>query len=179
MPTDTVYGLAASPSVETAVDRIFALKGRPRTRNLPIMVAGRAGLDALGVVVNDTAQRLLESSLMPGAMTLALEVRPQAAPAWLSGRDEVAVRIPDHAFLLSVLELTGPLLVTSANAHGQPTPILLADALLQLAGRPDMAIDGGAAHEQPSTLVNCRTVPPTIEREGAIPAHVVMEFLNG
>ena len=89
----------------------------------------------------------------------------------LAGREEVAIRIPDDDRVLAVLRRTGPLLVTSANLHGAATPESLADALAQLDGAPDLAIDGGSLNTVPSTLVNCRRDPPVVEREGAIPGY--------
>ncbi len=177
LPTDTVYGLAASPESENAVTRLFALKDRPRTRNLPIMVVSRAQLAALGAQITDAAERLLASSLMPGALTLVVGVNPALAPAWLEGREEIAVRIPDHPLMLDVLRLIGPLLVTSANAHGLATPESLDDVLKQLHGAPDIAIDGGVLGAVPSTLVNCRGTPAVIERVGAIPEAAVWKVL--
>ena len=176
-PTDTVYGLAAHPASQSAVARLFALKGRPHARNLPIMVSRRDQLVGLGVHFTDAAERLLASGLMPGALTLALGIDADRAPSWLAGREEIAVRIPDHAFLLEVLELTGPLFVTSANAHGLATPESLGDALAQLHGAPDIAVDGGVLSATPSTLVNCRKTPPVVERIGAIPEVVIMKAL--
>ncbi len=178
LPTDTVYGLAASPVSDHAIARLFALKARPRTRNLPIMVAARDQLADLGARLTDAAERLLASDLMPGALTLALGIDSDAAPPWLEGREEIAVRIPDHALMLAVLRLTGPLLVTSANAHGRATPESLGDALEQLHGAPDIAIDGGMLSAVPSTLVNCRHTPPVIERIGAILEAVIWEVLG-
>lgn len=177
LPTDTVYGLAASPLSDDAVARLFALKDRPRTRNLPVMVAARAQLADLGAELTDAAERLLASALMPGALTLALGIAADAAPPWLAGREEVAVRIPDHPLMLDVLRLTGPLLVTSANAHGLATPESLDDVLTQLHGAPDIAVDGGVLSAVPSTLVNCRRTPPVIERVGAIPEAAIWKLL--
>lgn len=177
LPTDTVYGIAASPEHPAAIDRIFALKARPRAVNLPIMVADPADLTSLGLHINERAARLLASPLIPGGLTLALGFGGAPRPAWLDGREEVAVRIPDDAKLLAVLRLTGPLLVTSANAHGAPSGETLSQVVGQLAGSPDLAIDGGVRHTVPSTLVNCRLDPPIIERHGAIPDAVIQDYL--
>jgi L-threonylcarbamoyladenylate synthase len=169
VPTDTVYGLAASPLHPQAVARIFALKRRPPSRNLPIMVADPEDVTSLGAVLTQAAHKLLASRYMPGALTIAFGLDQARAPAWLEGREEAAVRIPDHDLLRAVLRLTGPLLVTSANTHGLPTPESLADVLSQLDGQADIALDGGVLSPTPSTLVNCRPDPPVIERLGAIP----------
>ena len=178
LPTDTVYGLAVLPSCKPAVDRLYALKGRPVGQNLPVMVHSEEALDSLGVDLNTAARRLLGSNLVPGALTIAMGFKGAPTPGWLKGRDEVAVRIPDDAQLLAVLKETGPLFVTSANAHGRPTPNNLTNVLQQLDGAPDLAIDGGFIKTVPSTLVNCRLEPPVVEREGAIPSAVIWERLK-
>src|SRR5215203_1832526 len=121
LPTDTVYGLAVSPDFEKSIDRLFALKRRPRTVNLPIMVASAAELEPLGFEVTESARRLLRSPLIPGSLTLALGFSSDFRPQWLEGRVEAAVRIPNDDRLLAVLRKSGPLLVTSANAHSADT----------------------------------------------------------
>ena len=176
LPTDTVYGLAALPASDTAVDRLFALKRRPRARNLPVMIASQDQLAAIDVHITDAAARLLKSPFMPGPLTLALGIGP-CAPAWLAGRTEIAVRMPDHVLMLAVLRQTGPLFVTSANAHGLATPEGLRDALAQLDGAPEIAIDGGILQTLPSTLVNCNVTPPVIERVGVIDEAAIWKIL--
>ncbi len=178
MPTDTVYGLAVLPVFDHAVDRLYALKRRPRTTQLPIMVASEDDLVLMGLDLNPTCIRFLRSGLMPGALTLALGFKDRPVPEWLAGREEVAIRIPDDEQLLEVLRATGPLYVTSANTHGVSTPESLADILLQLNGAPDLAIDGGDRATVPSTLVNCRCRPPVIEREGMIPRAELEAYLK-
>src|SRR5690242_12909329 len=178
LPTDTVYGLAVSPKFDESIDRLFALKRRPRNVNLPIMVASDRELEALGFEVNESARRLLRSPLIPGSLTLAMGFSSEYRPTWLAGRDEAAVRIPNDERLLSVLRKAGPLLVTSANAHSAETPDNVADILAQLDGAPDLAIDGGTLRTTASTLVNCRVDPPRIERIGVVPESEVLKYLS-
>jgi len=178
LPTDTVYGLAVSPKFDESIDRLFALKRRPRNVNLPIMVASDRELEALGFEVNESANRLLRSPLIPGSLTLAMGFSSEYRPTWLAGRDEAAVRIPNDERLLSVLRKAGPLLVTSANAHSAETPDNVADILAQLDGAPDLAIDGGTLRTTASTLVNCRVDPPRIERIGVVPESEVLKYLS-
>jgi len=178
LPTDTVYGLAVSPNFDDSITRLFALKRRPRNVNLPIMVASDAELEPLGFEVSESARRLLRSPLIPGSLTLAMGFSSDYRPAWLAGRDEAAVRIPNHEQLLSVLRKTGPLLVTSANAHSAETPDNVADILAQLDGAPDLSIDGGTLRTTASTLVNCRVDPPRIERIGVVPESEVLKYLS-
>lgn len=178
VPTDTVYGLAVSPNFDKSIDRLFALKRRPRNVNLPIMVASEAELEPLGFEISGSARRLLHSPLIPGSLTLALGFSSDYRPAWLARRDEAAVRIPNDERLLAVLSRTGPLLVTSANAHSAETPDNVADILAQLDGAPDLWIDGGTLRTTASTLVNCRVDPPVIERVGVVPESEVRKYLS-
>ncbi|MDR1414243.1 MAG: threonylcarbamoyl-AMP synthase [Odoribacteraceae bacterium] len=179
LPTDTVYGLAARPDNEEAINKLFALKARPRTVNLPVMVADPSDLEPLGLELNDAARRLLRSPLIPGAVTLVLGFGAGRRAAWLEGRDEIATRIPDDDFLRSVLRLTGALLVTSANRHGNPcTPERVADILQQLNGMPDLVVERGAGKEVPSTIVNCRPSPPVVERVGLIDPAIIKKIME-
>src|ERR1051325_5571168 len=72
LPTDTVYGLAVSPKFDKSIYRLLALKRRPRTVNLPIMVASDAELEPLGFEISESARHLLRSPLIPGSLTLAM-----------------------------------------------------------------------------------------------------------
>ena len=178
--TDTVYGLAALPTNEKAVEKIYSLKGRPKEMFLPIMVAELHDLESLGLDINPIARKLFESDLVPGAITFVLGFKDDSLkPDWLSTREEIATRIPNNELLLAVLRETGPLLVTSANKHGLPvTQAKVKDILAELNGAPDLVIEDGEGKEAPSTIINCRYNPPVIERTGMIPIHVINNLLT-
>jgi L-threonylcarbamoyladenylate synthase len=168
VPTDTVYGLAARPDDRDAVQAVYRAKGRPAGMHLPVLAASMDQVRALGVEMTDAASALA-GRWWPGPLTLAFGFGSGAArPGWLAGRDEVAVRIPDHDFLRGLLQETGPLLVTSANAHGTPTPRAPDDVAASLGESVDLILDGGPLTEVPSTLVNVRGTGATVEREGVI-----------
>ena len=178
VPTDTVYGLAVHPTRADAITRLFAMKRRPRGRNLPIMVAAVEQLDGLGVLITDAARRLMEAFL-PGSLSLALGLRPGATPDWLVGRVEVAIRIPNDEQLLDILTAAGPLLVTSANMSDAPTPATVAEIMDVLAFHPDVVVDGGSRPGGvPSTLVNCNLAVPVVERAGAISSDEIARVLR-
>ncbi len=119
LPTDTVYGLAARPDDPAATARIFDAKRRPRGLSLPILVPSVEA--ARGVARFDDIADRVASALWPGALTLILP-RSEASGAWGLGADadSIGVRVPRHALALALLELTGPLAVTSANLSGEP-----------------------------------------------------------
>jgi L-threonylcarbamoyladenylate synthase len=178
IPTDTVYGLAVHPEHPEAINRLYELKGRPPRVNLPIMVADKSDLAALGVDCNASIIKLLNSIYVPGPLTLAVGFTTHPTVAWLDGRVEIAVRIPNDERLLNVLRNTGPLLVTSANLHRMPSGETIAEILGQLNGRPDLVVDGGTLRTVPSSLINCRLTPPVIERTGLISDKELLAILN-
>lgn len=179
VPTDTVYGLAVLPSHPDSVNRLFDIKARPDTVNLPIMVANAGQLAGLGAIVSDKARALLNSSYIPGAVTLVFGLDQDTAPGWLAGRDEIAVRLPNDQLVLNIIARTGPILATSANRHGLPTPNNCSEILEQLESTPDLAIDGGEIDTVPSTVVNCNVMPPTIERVGVVSEAEINEVWHG
>jgi len=177
VPTDTVYGLAARPDRADAVRAVYRAKGRPEGMPLPILAADEVQVRALGVAFTPAAA-VLARRWWPGPLTLAFGFDDAAArPTWLAGRDEVAVRVPDHDFLRALLGRTGVLAVTSANRHGTPTPHTAHEVAAGLGTSVAVVVDGGRLRDVPSTLVNVRGPHPVVEREGAIPAAAVASAL--
>lgn len=176
LPTDTVYGLAVHPERPGAKAKLFAMKGRPGDRNLPVMVASVADLEKIGVIVTEAARRLF-AAFAPGPITVAMGLDIGMTPDWLDGRVEVGVRIPADPALLALLDAAGPLLVTSANRHGRETPATAVEVLAGLVEPPDLVIDGGPRPVVPSTLVNCNLPRPEIERLGVVTAQDIGKVL--
>src|ERR1700722_11078874 len=177
VPTDTVYGLAAQPEDMDAVEAVYRIKGRPKGMHLPVLAASVAQVRALGVAFTPEADALA-LRWWPGPLTLAFGFEDGCErPAWLDGRAEVAVRIPDHDFLRALLERTGVLVVTSANPHGAPTPHTAEEVTAGLGPSVDLVVDGGPLREGPLALVNVRGPLPAVEREGAIPRDAIAAVL--
>lgn len=166
-PTDTVYGLICMPASDIAIKKIFEMKGRPVQRHLPIIVADWQQAKAeLPVIWNPSARRLAER-FWPGALTIACGIRKNDVK-WLEGRAEVGIRVPDHVYIQKLARKMGPLLMTSANRHGEDTPHTIEGALGSLISAPSLAIDGGVLSGAPSTLVNVNLPEPKVERVGCI-----------
>ena len=167
-PTDTVYGLVCLPTSDIAINKIFEMKMRPVNRHLPIIVADWQQAEAeLPIVWNQPARKLAEK-FWPGALTLACGIIKNDVK-WLEGRVEAGIRVPDHIYIQKLARKLGPLLMTSANKHGEDTPHTIEGALGSLAFAPSLAIDGGLLSGAPSTLVNVNLPEPKVERVGSIP----------
>lgn len=173
IPTDTVYGVAALPTIPSAIEAIFAAKGRPEDKPLPILVASLADADEVGVL--DDRARMMASRHWPGPLTLVVPRSPRFTADLGGGTDQtVAVRIPRHELARGLLRESGPLAVTSANRSGKPDATTVEEARAALAAAVDVYLDGGECQSQPSTIVSL-VGETTVLREGAIRAREVLE----
>jgi tRNA threonylcarbamoyl adenosine modification protein (Sua5/YciO/YrdC/YwlC family) len=134
----------------------------------PVLVSAATTLDALASDLPGYARALIEE-YWPGPLTLVC--RQQPSLQWDLGdtRGTVAVRMPDHAIALAVLERTGPLAVSSANLTGMPAA-LDADAVEQMLGEEVAVIldAGPATGGEASTIVDVTGAQGRVLRRGAL-----------
>lgn len=167
IPTETVYGLAALALDREAVEAIFRIKGRPLDNPLIVHVAGIDQLPSVGAELTSLATRLAQR-FWPGPLTLIVNAR-LALPWVTAGLDSIAVRQPAHAFAAALVRRVGPLAAPSANMSGRPSPTRARDAMLDLAGRVPLIVDGGdLEHGLESTVLDARGDVPVLLRPGAL-----------
>ena len=165
VPTDTVYGVAVAGSVPGATARLFEVKARPTDVALPVLVADVAQARTV-VEVSELAAYLMARH-WPGGLTIVL---PRAAgfDVDLGGTDgtTVGVRVPDHHVPRDLARRVGPLVTTSANLHGRPTPATAAEVRAELG--VEIVVDGGRCAGAPSTVVRVDGDEVVVLREGAV-----------
>lgn len=168
-PTETVYGLGADAMNKQAIQRIFTAKGRPADNPLIVHISDREMLDLVASEVGDEAEALIET-YWPGPLTLVLKRRPEVAAAVSAGLATVAVRMPDNAIALGLIRAAAtPIAAPSANRSGRPSPTAAAHVALDLGGRIDMILDGGATRIGiESTVLDLTGRVPLILRPGWI-----------
>ncbi|MDI9365184.1 MAG: L-threonylcarbamoyladenylate synthase [Flavobacterium sp.] len=143
IPTETVYGLAANALDEKAVVQIFEAKNRPRFNPLIIHVGSIAAIAQYAILSN--LAQTLANALMPGAFTLLLPKLPIVPDLVTAGSPKVAVRMPNHALTLQLLQqLPFPLAAPSANVFGYVSPTTAQHVYDGLSGRISYILDGGA-----------------------------------
>lgn len=120
VPTETVYGLAASLNSPSAIEKIFALKGRPLANPLIIHVADRKAID-LYVTGFPPQFELLADVFWPGPLTIVLPVNSAVPSLARAGLPTAGFRVPSLPLTQSLLRLTGPLVMPSANLSGRPS----------------------------------------------------------
>ena len=164
-PTETVYGLAVNPFDETALDRLFALKGRVENHPVLLVIGDMAQLSPLVTEISPRAQRCMDK-FWPGPLSLLLPAA-RKLPQRIAPDGRVCVRWTAHPIAQSLCRAYGSgITSTSANLTGSPPARSFEE--FELPGL-DAAIDGGALPAaQPSTVYDPET--QEIVREGAVSA---------
>ena len=179
-PTDTLYALAADPFHSNAVARLFAVKGRPAGRALPLMAADVAQVVSHFGVLPSTG-RCLAERFWPGPLTLLVRAPPTLLEQVTGGTGRVGVRVPAAAVARDLCRVCGrPLTATSANASGRPATPDPDEVERTLGARIDLLLDGGRAPGgPPSTIVDVTGPVAQLVRAGAIAWDEVLACLDG
>jgi tRNA threonylcarbamoyl adenosine modification protein (Sua5/YciO/YrdC/YwlC family) len=177
LPTDTVYGLGADAFDAVAVNDLLRVKGRGREMPVPVLVGSWATIDGLVAAVDARTRDLIEA-FWPGGLTLVVRHAPSLSWDLGDAGGTVAVRMPLHPVAIELLEETGPMAVSSANRHGQPSAQTALEARAQLGDDvtvylEDGRVSGGVA----STIVDVTGTHPRILRLGAIGADALREVV--
>jgi L-threonylcarbamoyladenylate synthase len=178
-PTETFYGLAADPRSAQAVETIFAAKGRPDRMALPLLAGDRAAVLMCVREFSDSAERLA-AAFWPGALTLVLPASHSLPPLLLGGGQTVGVRISPHPVACALaMAFGGPIVATSANRSGQPSPMTAQEVQQALGQEVTVILDGGPTRGgQASTVLDLTTDPPRVVRSGAVPLSAVEQVLG-
>ncbi len=168
-PTETFYGLGAAALDPVAVGRIFAAKGRPETKPLPVLVASSAMLDTIVADVPARARQLMARH-WPGPLTLVFRARPEVPESVTAGTGTVGARLSSHPVATGLaLALGGPVTAPSANPSGAAPPTTAAEVLRYFDGAIAIVLDGGpTTGGAPSTVLDVTVEPPRLLREGPV-----------
>ena len=138
-PTDTVWGIGCDASNHVAVEKIYRLKHRDHTKSMLLLVADSF---ATGIEIIDN---LLHCSSRPTTVILPISIMRTAcyniADNLPASDNTIGVRIPKHSFCQALLSrLKQPLVSTSANFSGQPTPANFDEIDPRLASAVDFCV---------------------------------------
>jgi protein-tyrosine phosphatase len=178
LPTETVYGLAASALDERAVSRLLETKRRSAGKALTLAI--RSADDVLDYLPTLSALgRRLARRCWPGPVTIVAEnTHPESLIHQLSPCVQKAVapdntlglRVPAHPMVLDILRmLVGPVVLTSANPQGQSDPVTAEEVLAALGDKVELVLnDGQSRLGQPSTVVKVGKTKLEILRPGVV-----------
>ena len=182
MPTETVYGLAADATNEAAVQRIFALKGRPADHPLIVHLGSSADLPHWAIDLSPDAQTLAAAA-WPGPLTLVVRRAAGVLDVVTGGRNTVGLRVPAHPMARALIERSATALAApSANRFGAVSPTTAEHVRADLGDRlepgRDAILDGGPSSVGvESTIVDCVSDPPQVLRAGGVPTEDVERLL--
>ena len=183
-PTETVYGLGADATNESAVAKIYKTKGRPADHPLIVHIAS---IDVMGEWADEVCEYAinLARDFWPGPMTLIFK-RSQLARDFVTGnQNTVGLRVPNQPIALALLKefenLGGKgIAAPSANRFGAVSPTTaqaVKDELENYLDQDnDVILDGGPCQVGvESTIIDCTSNTPQILRLGAITKEMIAE----
>ena len=160
MPTETVYGIAADMQNKLAMERLAKIKERPKGKPFSLHIAEKVKVEDFVSDIPLSAHKLIYK-FWPGPLTLIFKGKEE---------DSVGIRMPNQEIALKLIMMSTKTIVChSANLAGKPHAKNCQDALVDLDGLVDIAVDcGEASLGKESTVVDVRPEIPVVKREGAV-----------
>ena len=178
IPTETVYGLAASAYDETAIKKIFEAKGRPQDNPLIVHISNMDMLNDIACNIPTAALKCAEK-FWPGPLTMILEKTGKTAPCISANLDTVAVRMPSNRIALDIINTSSlPLAAPSANISGSPSPTSALHVESDLSGKINAIVYAEECSVGvESTVVSFYCNPPKVLRPGAVTVEQLKEII--
>jgi L-threonylcarbamoyladenylate synthase len=175
-PTETFYGLGVDATRETAIRKIFDIKGRDFKNPVSVIIGDIAQLAPLVGMIPDAAQKLI-SSFWPGPLTIVFEAADSVSPLLTAESGKIGVRLSSHDFARRLSLATGkPITATSANLSGAPECAEAEAVIRQIGGKIDAVIDlGQKGGTIGSTIMDVTSEIPVILRSGLIARDVILQ----
>lgn len=168
-PTDTAFGIGCRIDNPEVVNRLFNIRRRPDGKPSPVLVSNEEMAKQWVDEVPKQARDLMKE-YWPGGLTIVLKSTKEEVPELVKGgTDTLGVRMPNHEDMLTVVEGVGvPVLASSANFAGEPTPFTFEQIDPKLIKLADFVLPGECSLHEQSTVVDATVTPYTILREGAV-----------
>ena len=160
IPTETVYGIACNAQNKYSMERLRRIKARPKDKPFSYIIGNKEDVEGLARDIPAPAYKLMDR-FWPGPLTIVLLSKE---------RGTAGIRMPDDEIALKVIKMAEvPVVCPSANLSGKPAPLDFAQAIADLDGLADLAIDAGEAKlGKESTVVDLSRGLLNILREGAL-----------
>ncbi|NXT45507.1 YRDC protein, partial [Pluvianellus socialis] len=188
VPTDTVYALAASCKHPQAIEKVYRIKDRPQEKPICIFISNLDQLRAASPPISPLLWEFMEK-VYPGGIGCIIKkgewlkkLGVGAGYSRVGTQDSIMIRVPDLTVLVHLIDMTGPLAITSANPSGEVDSTHHDMVISRLGHKLEGVLcDGESDEVVASTVVNCTKIDEsgiTIVREGCIPAGKVMQIFE-
>jgi tRNA threonylcarbamoyl adenosine modification protein (Sua5/YciO/YrdC/YwlC family) len=164
-PTDTYYGIGCDIMNKKAIERIYQLKQRSKSKPFSFVCSSLKNISLYAKVSNYAYKTM--KRLLPGPYTFILEGSKLVPKIMLTKRKTAGIRVPDNPICLALVkELGNPIITTSAT---MPDGTIFHDASLihdYFGKRIDVVIDGSIVPGQPSSVILLIDDIPEVIRKG-------------
>lgn len=171
-PTDTAYGIGCRMNNEAAVKKVYDIRNRPAEKSLLVLVASLEMAKEYVHIEKEVEEELI-SKFWPGGLTIILKCKKgKVLPVVNSGKDTLAVRLPNHPILQKIINGVGvPIVAPSANFSGGDTPFTFSDVDPHLMQKVDFVLNGVCTMKGISTIIDVTMRPWKVIREGVVGIH--------
>lgn len=169
LPTDTLYGLVASVYSKKAIEKIYKIKERDKSKALIVLISSLKDLDIFGIKINKDQAKILEK-FWPGKVSILLPCK-NAKYKYIHRRTgEVAFRMigSRNKNLYNLLKKVGPIVAPSANKESQKPAETIGEAREYFGDLVDSYINGGEKKGESSTLIRMNEGKIEILRQGSL-----------
>lgn len=167
LPTETVYGLFADAMNEDAVQKLYAVKGRPTEKALNLNVASYADIMKFSKNQPNYLEKLV-SAFLPGPLTIILEAAA-SVPEWVHiGKKTIGFRMPSIDVTQEIIKKAGVLVGPSANLTGALSPRLFGDLSSEIIKSAAVVIKDDSLYGLDTTILDLSGVKPKLLRQGAL-----------
>ncbi|MFC4651420.1 L-threonylcarbamoyladenylate synthase [Lactococcus nasutitermitis] len=169
LPTETVYGLFADAMNQKAVEKLYAVKGRPTDKALNLNVSSYETILKFSKNQPDYLEKLVKNFL-PGPLTIILEAA-ENVPAWVHiGKKTIGFRMPSIAVTQEVIRALGVLVGPSANLTGAASPRFFSDLTTEILENAAVSLKDDSIYGLDTTILDLTRKQAKILRQGAITA---------
>lgn len=175
-PTETVFGLGVKFGSKEALDALYQIKKRDKGKAISMMISKPEDIEKYAYV-NENAKKIIKA-FMPGMITIILKKKPHIDKYFTASLDTIGIRIPDDKFVLSLLDKTGPMLVTSANLSGKESLVDDQAVMEVFKGKIPLIVKGESISKKASTIVDLSKGNVEILRLGDISKEEITEVLK-
>lgn len=170
IPTETVYGIAANSLNPQTIKRLYTIKKRPQEKPFSLHIDKKEKIEEFACDIPVSAYKLI-ARFWPGPLTIVLKSKDGQT---------IGLRMPDDEIALEIIKRSNvPVVCPSANLSGNPAPKDFSQAIKDLDGLVDFAIDAGPTRLGiESTVVDLTKKPEEVLREGAIKKEDIYQTIN-
>lgn len=168
-PTDTAFGIGCRMDDPEAVKRLFALRKRDTSKATPVLASD---VDMFKPFIKPLDQDVIDSLVTPhwpGGLTIVVPCHTDNIPELVRNGETLGIRVPDHDGIRAIIKEVGvPIIGSSANFAGNPTPFKQEDLDPELLKLVDYVVPGQTHAKSASTVISVIEKPWKILRQGAV-----------